>query len=284
MAEPDPLQTLYDEGPGDPVPLPAELANLYGELRFPRQKGTPRVIGNFVSSLDGVVELNVPGKRGGGAISGSDPHDRMVMGILRAVSDAVIVGAGTLRSVPRHLWTPGYIDPPRAEAHRALRRALGKKEETPLNVIVSAGGELDLSLPVFASGTVRVLVVTTGRGMSRLPERSLPRGVRAVAAGETGPLAAGAVLSAVAGAIASEVLLVEGGPRLMGDFLAGNRLDELFLTLSPQVAGRDGPAERPGFVAGRVFAPGDPRWGTLVSVKRAGNHLFLRYAFPRPRD
>ena len=32
----------------------------------------------------------------------------------------------------------------------------------------------------------------------------------------------------------------------MGDFFAGKCLDELFLTLAPQVAGRDGSFERPG--------------------------------------
>jgi hypothetical protein len=52
----------------------------------------------------------------------------------------------------------------------------------------------------------------------------------------------------------------------------------LFLTVAPQVAGRDGSSERPGFVDGKVFAPTEPRGAELVSVKRAGNHLFLRYA------
>ncbi len=65
----------------------------------------------------------------------------------------------------------------------------------------------------------------------------------------------------------------------MGDFLAEGSLDELFLTLSPQVAGRDGTVERPGFVAGKRFAPERPLWGTLAGVKRGGSHLFLRYAF-----
>jgi hypothetical protein len=61
--------------------------------------------------------------------------------------------------------------------------------------------------------------------------------------------------------------------------LAEQLLDELFLTLAPQVAGRDTSTERPGLVTGQRFAPEHPLWGTLVSVKRGGNHLFLRYAF-----
>ena len=76
-----------------------------------------------------------------------------------------------------------------------------------------------------------------------------------------------------------EVILVEGGPQLMGDFFAGRLLDELFLTLAPQIAGRDGQVERPGLVMGQRFAPEHPLWGTLVSVKRSESHLFLRYAF-----
>jgi hypothetical protein len=37
--------------------------------------------------------------------------------------------------------------------------------------------------------------------------------------------------------------------------------------------------ERPGFVAGKMFAPEQPLWGTLAGVKRGGSHLFLRYLF-----
>ena len=70
-----------------------------------------------------------------------------------------------------------------------------------------------------------------------------------------------------------------GGPQLLGDFFAEGLLDELFLTLAPQIAGRDTSTERPGLVTGQRFAPEHPLWGTLVSVKRAGSHLFLRYAF-----
>jgi hypothetical protein len=65
----------------------------------------------------------------------------------------------------------------------------------------------------------------------------------------------------------------------MGDFFAEQRLDDLFLTLAPQVAGRAASVERPGLVAGKLFAPEQPRWGTLVSIRRGESFLFLRYAF-----
>ena len=88
-----------------------------------------------------------------------------------------------------------------------------------------------------------------------------------------------AQLAQALGTCALGVILVEGGPQLIGDFFAERCLDELFLTLAPQVAGRDDTSERPGLVAGKRFAPEHPIWGTLVGVKRGGSHLFLRYAF-----
>jgi hypothetical protein len=64
----------------------------------------------------------------------------------------------------------------------------------------------------------------------------------------------------------------------MSASIAERCLHELFLTLAPQIAGRDNTSERPGIVKGQLFAPLDPRWSRLVSVKRAESHLFLRYA------
>ncbi len=65
----------------------------------------------------------------------------------------------------------------------------------------------------------------------------------------------------------------------MADFFAERVLDEQFLTLAPQIAGRDSSARRPGLVDEKTLAPESSVWGTLAGVKRAGEHLFLRYAF-----
>ena len=255
------------------------MAALYGPLRLPSFAERPTIIGNFVTTLDGVVSLSVPGKSGGGPISGDNAHDRMTMGMLRAVSDAVIVGAGTLRSIPRHVWTPAYVAPAFADAYQSLRKSLGKAD-TPLNVIVTARGDIDLDLPVFQSGDVSVLVVTMTDGARRIASRELPPSTRLAVVAGAERLGAQAILDEVQRVCSAKVILVEGGPTLIGDFFAEGCLDDLFLTLAPQVAGRDGSVERPGLVAGRLFAPEQPLWGALVGIRRAGSHLFLRYAFP----
>ena len=275
----EPLEPLYSAAAGDPLPLPAELRRLCGTLAFRPRGARPRVAANFVSTLDGVVDLGAPGKQGGGAISGFSRHDRMVMGVLRAAADAVVVGAGTLRSVPRHIWTAEYIFPDLADEYRTLRARLGKAGH-PLNVFVTARGAIDFDAPVFRAGDVPVLVVTTAEGARRARDAGPPAGVSLAVAAGGELIAAGAVLDAIVRVRPCGLVLLEGGPRLMGDFFAEKCLDELFLTIAPQVAGRDGSIERPGFVAGKRFAPESPRWGTLSGVKRGGNFLFLRYAFP----
>jgi riboflavin biosynthesis pyrimidine reductase len=276
-----PLDILYETGRGRAIPLPYELARLYGPLRLASRPNRPLIIGNFVTTLDGVVSLNAPGQSGGGPISGENAHDRMAMGMLRAVADAVIVGAGTLRAEPRHRWTAAHVAPQFAEAYQSLRENLGKPAQ-PTTVIVSATGDIDLSLPVFASGATPVVIVTTARGAARIGTRELPRSTHVTVVPGSGPLGAKAIVRAARAACPGETILVEGGPHLIGKFFAGGSLDELFMTLAPQVAGREPAVERPGLVAGQSFAPDQPLWGTLVSLRRAGSYLFLRYAFSAP--
>jgi riboflavin biosynthesis pyrimidine reductase len=73
----------------------------------------------------------------------------------------------------------------------------------------------------------------------------------------------------------------------MSDFLREGRVDDLFLTVAPQIAGRQDGDERPAFVAGARFAPRHPLWSRLVDARRGTRCLFLRYgdfgSAPRPR-
>ncbi len=274
-----PLETLYETGAGDSLPLPDEIARLYGGLGFPRPTGQPYVISNFVTTLDGVVSLDVPGTTDGDELSGSSRHDSMVMALLRAACDAVIVGANSLRKSSQHIWTAGHVYPELAGAFATLRTRLGKSKE-PLNVFVSASGNIDPELPVFHREDVPSLIVTTAGGAAKLAQGGMPRRVTVVQAGKAAPMSSREILNAIRSVLPqSTMYMAEGGPHLIGHFFAGKCLDELFLTLSPQIAGRDGKLERLGLTAGRVFAPGQGIWGKLLSLKRAENHLFLRYGF-----
>jgi riboflavin biosynthesis pyrimidine reductase len=153
---------------------------------------------------------------------------------------------------------------------------------------VTGSGNVEAALRIFTSGEEPALIVTTPEGERRLRAEGLSPavGVAAVPAAE-GRLTAASIIGAVRAHLPAEPqrLLLEGGPQLMGTFYAENALDEQFLTLAPQVAGRDsamGAAGwRPGLVEGALLAPEQPAWGRLRSVKQAGSHLFLRYAFDR---
>lgn len=282
MSELTPLETLYEIRRGEPWPLSPQLRALYGQLYFPMHLCRPYVISNLVSSLDGVVSFDLPDQPGGGDISGSNPCDRMVMGLLRTIADAVIVGAGTLRAAPQHIWTAKYIYPPLTEEYRQLRTNL-EKSPFPLNVIITASGKLDLTLPVFQTSEVPVLIVTTPDGAVRLRTNSLPRRIQMLII-ESNRLCTRHILNEISSLARGNHILVEGGPHLLGDFFAERLLDEQFISLAPQIVGRNGDTQRLGLVAGHNFAPENPRWGTLLSVKRCGSLLFLRYAFKSVRD
>jgi riboflavin biosynthesis pyrimidine reductase len=274
-----PLQTLVQATSGRRLPLTPRLSRFYGEFRLPRPQSGFYVYSNFVSTLDGVVSLQVKGHSGGGDISGFSAQDRMVMGLLRAAADAVIVGSGTLAADPDHLWTPQGICPEFEEDYRRLDAAM-RKPSAALNVIVSAAGSLDLRLPVFSSGAVPAMIITTARGAKQLLKHRVPDSLRIHAVRRrAGEISAREILEIVGRTIAGKRILVEGGPRLLGTFYEERLIDEQFLSLAPQLSGREPGDARMSLVMGETFAPNDPLWGKLIDVRAGRRLLFLRYSF-----
>ncbi|WP_404952728.1 RibD family protein [Streptomyces sp. 147326] len=267
------MDLLYEEAGQSSFGLPRSLATAYGgDLGF----SPPCVYANFVTSLDGVVALGPEYRSSGSAISGREPADRFVMGLLRACADAVLIGAGTLRATPRHLWTPGHVCPQAAPDFAELRRSLGRAPQPQL-VVVTASGDLPTEHPALQSGA---LVATTQVGASRLEGR-LPPTCAILTAVEGSALRMADVLAALR-VLGHTAVLTEGGPQLIGHLLGEGLLDELFLTASPVLAGRaDTP--RPGVVSGLELLPNRPAWTDLVSARRRGSYLFLRYRLRVPR-
>jgi len=264
--------------------MPADLVWRYdGELLVPLHSDRPTVLANFVSTLDGIVAYGTGDLAGGGLISGGHEPDRFVMGLLRSLADVVMIGAGTVRGSSAHRWTPGHVHPASARLFEAWRTSMGLAA-SPTTVIVTGSGDIPLGHAGINDAAIPVVIATTPRGADRLRGERLGDHVTVEAVGSGEGLTGGDILS-VGSVRDARVVLTEGGPHLLGQLLTADILDELFLTLAPQLAGRaaDG---RLGLVEGLAFAPADARWERLESVRRSADHLFLRYArrgAPDPR-
>jgi riboflavin biosynthesis pyrimidine reductase len=263
--------------------LPEGLRELYdGDLHFCTSASQrPFVIANFVSTLDGVVSYEIKGQAGGSTISGSDAADRFIMGLLRASSDGIIVGARTVHDVsPKSLWIPEYTYPDAKLLYKEYRLNVLHQSENPLLVIVSGSGKLELERAVFRTPGVRTVVITTPAGRNELKRRgamtldSVEVHALKSSGGSIAPLP---ILRLLNSQFGIRMLLHEGGPTLFGQFLAAEAVDELFLTVSPQIAGRKADAVRPGLVQGVEFVPDSAPWFQLLSVKQMAEHMYLRY-------
>lgn len=255
------------EAPGLPAfDLPRGLAELYdGAIGFP----PVCLYANFVASVDGVA---AGAGISSGTISLGSHDDRFVMGLLRAVASAVLIGAGTLRPDPGHRWTAERIYPDAAAAFGELRRQLGLAPEPPL-CVVTASGRLPASRSAFTPGSV---VLTSRAGAEALAQTPVDAEVVVVGDGPSVPVGDAVALLRGRG---HDRILTEGGPRLFGELVAGGLVDELFLTVSPVLFGGAPPAIG---VAGRLAPAPEPREHlTLLGLRQGGSHLFLRYGLGR---
>jgi len=287
MKDIEPLTTLFEVPAGPPLQMPDEISRLYGPLYMPTHDGRPHVISDYVSTLDGVVSLGAPSFPGAGAshgspgdlINGLNAADQMVLALVHAVADVVLIGDAGVRGNPHDVRRADAIYPPLAKAFQQARQGLGMPPQLPVAILSPEGG-LDPAMPLFHVSGVRIAVITTESTAPGLLRRGFPKHVTLIPlpTRPDGLFSARAVLTAVQAFQPARLILSDAGPRFMAHLIAEHCLDELFLTIAPQLAGRGETAHRPGLVQGKEFAPLDPRWAKLVSAKQAGHHLLLRYA------
>jgi riboflavin biosynthesis pyrimidine reductase len=267
------LEVLWERDGSAPARHPAE-AFYGGAVTFPVPR--PHVFANFVQTVDGVV---VFGERGGWNAStiGLDSEiDRRVMALLRAHADAILIGAGTFRTARSHQWTPGGLVPDQARAFGELRAELRGPASGPAPLYVAkASGLLDPTQLALRAPETRVTILTTTAGAARL-DGSLPPAVELRELGAADVLEPAAVVSCIAGETGG-LILCEGGPTLLGQLARAGLLGELFLTVSPQLAGRDEQHRRLGLVESFAATPAEAPRLRLRSLRRAQDHLFVRY-------
>jgi riboflavin biosynthesis pyrimidine reductase len=262
-----PLERLY-EADGLPTgDVPAELERLYdGSLALEE----PRLFANFVATLDGVVAIpSVP--ESNAVVAGGSRADHFVMGLLRALADVVLIGSGVLRASPEGTWLPEKVYPAAADAFAELRKQRGRPER-PEVAVLTGRGSVDPDHPLFASGAV---VLTSERGSGHL--EGLPAASTVLALGNDVELAPEAIVGALHDR-GHRLILAEAGPHAFGSLVEGGVVDELFLTVSPLLAGDAGPDSRLRLVEAADLLP--PVGLRLLSLRRHEEHLFARYELP----
>ncbi|MDQ2754580.1 MAG: pyrimidine reductase family protein [Actinomycetota bacterium] len=233
----------------------AELADLEAWYHVPSPH---HVRANFVASLDGAIELD--GRSGG--LGG--PGDYRVFHVLRALTDVVLVGAGTVRS---ENYGPVRLD----EAVQERRISRGQAPVPPVAVITgTAGLDTDIRLFDVPTGAPHPIILTTSGSAPDDVRDALSTVADVVICGE------GAVdLTVAMKALADRGLgrvLCEGGATILGQLAREALLDELCLTLSPVLAG-------PGHTAltfGHRFPA--PLTLELTHLLEDGGLLLARYA------
>jgi riboflavin biosynthesis pyrimidine reductase len=206
---------------------------------------------NMIASVDGRAAIEGRSHQLGSAT------DTLLLTELRTLADAVLIGSGTLRA-------EGYGRLV-GNADRVARRQAAGRAPTPTAVLLSRGLELPWDAGLFQAADQPVVVYT---GASGAPPRTAAP-LEVVHLRDPSPAAALADLKARG----IGALLCEGGPTLNRALLAAGVVDELFLTLSPLLAGN---TEAPRIVEGADLpAPArlDLRW-----VLHHDDELYLRYA------
>jgi riboflavin biosynthesis pyrimidine reductase len=271
------IETLFElHEPQNGLLIP-ELQKLYsGNLSFPEYSDRPYVIGNFVQTVDGIVSYMIPHKSGGNPISGNSEEDHFIMGLLRAVSDAVLIGSGTFRDTTGGERSLLSIYSEAGVLYAKIREKLGKPP-TPLRVILTGSGNLNLDDPAFHIEGSKTVIITTNKGVSRLALQSRNKlmNVTVRSIGELNSITPKEVLRILFEEFGVRLLLHEGGPTIFGQWLTAGMIDTLFLTIAPQIIGRS--ERRPNLAGREVFMPKTAPWMRLIGLKKGVDHLFLRY-------
>jgi len=196
---------------------------LYRLYAYPADLIRCVVRANAIASLDGGATTG--GTSGGLGAAG----DRRLFAVQRELADVIVVGAGTARA-------ENYGGARMSIAQRQRRQARGQGEIPPL-ALVTRSGLLEHDLPVLTGSEVRPLVLTAAAAAD--DARSRLRSTAEVidcSAADPGQVDLAVLLDRLADRGLPRVLC-EGGPSLLGAFIAAGLLDEMCLTSAPILVG-----------------------------------------------
>ncbi|MFF2374820.1 RibD family protein [Streptomyces xiamenensis] len=220
----------------------------------------PYVLLSVATSIDGRIDDTSPDRL---ILSGKEDFDRVDE--VRATSDAILIGATTLRR-----------DNPRLLVQSAERRETRKAQglpEYPLRVTVTRSGNLDPELRFWHHGGDR-LVFTVDAALDTV--RARLDGLADVVS--TGPDLDWGLLLDELGRRGIRRLMVEGGGTIHTQLLAQDLADEIHLAIAPLLVGQ---ADAPRFLNPATFPGGSAARMRLLETRVVDDVVLLRYA---PKD
>lgn len=182
---------------------------------------------------------------------------------VRSGSDAILVGAGTVRRD-----NPALVV---RSLERRRRRVDKGLPPTPTKVTVTADGDLDPTAQFFITGECEKFVYCTSRNAS--PVRARLDGTATVV--DAGPEVTMGALSEDLFERGVRRLLVEGGGTIHTQFLTEGLADELHFVVAPLFVGD---SRAPRFVGDGDFPWCADHRATLVETRPIGDVVLLRYA------
>jgi 5-amino-6-(5-phosphoribosylamino)uracil reductase len=210
-------------------------------------------------SIDGYLDSASPHK-----LALSNPADFDRVDQLRADSDAILIGASTLRR-----------DDPRLLVRSGERRAVRSEAGlpcSPTKVTVTATGAIPCDAAFFSEGDAEKLVYCPVEVVPRLTPRL--KGVATVVGIGSGEVSMAAVLADLDRRGVGR-LMVEGGGHIHTQFLVDRLADELQLVVAPVFIGEE---RAPRFVGTGRFPWNATHRATLAETRQIGDVVLLRYA------
>ena len=255
---------------------------------FYKVEGSSHTYLMFVTTIDGVAVPLESGQRGGSEIAlrhlKNNPiavgglADNRALQYGWATADAVLGGAGILRDNPAATWYPRDKD---------LQDLLRSRK--PVRAVVTGSGEVDLKHPVFnpKKDEWKPVIFTTRKGEGKLKNQAkrlkansnnLLQTIETHAVGDKSVDLAMAV-GILKRDYKTKLLDIQGGPILAGGAVKAMLVDEIRLTVSPQIMGdlNSEGRRRPGFLTEIHFGLEDSPLAELEALGVSGSHIFLRY-------
>ena len=233
--------------PGDPIDLSSEdareqLADLY---RPPRPDWV-RV--NLIGSVSGSAAGS-----DGTSETLTNPADRALLKVIRALADVVVVGAASVRA-------EGYYIPRHAEL-----------------AVVTGTGDLGSHLVTSTGARASFFVLCPAAAVAKARETTAAADAQIIVVpDEDGRMTASAIVAALRGAGFAGIVC-EGGPSLASQFVRAGVVDEVCLTTSPVLNGASAP-----LFGGHEFADIPVTLGDLLVDDASG--VYARWVIDRERQ